>query len=472
MRKTKICCTIGPASADPEIIEQLITAGMDVARLNFSQGSLQTHGKAIKMIRQASEKLGVPIAIMQDLQGPKIRIGEVENNAIDLVRGKELTITTNKIVGTSSELFTSYKGLPKDVNVGDRILLDDGNIQLKVISKQENAVRCRVLVGGPVASHKGLNLPGVDVSIPALTNKDKVDLPFGIRNKVDIIAVSFVRRAEDMVQVRKIVEKSSHDATVIAKFEKPEAVENLESILSQSDGTIVARGDLGVELALERVPPVQRRIVEKCRGQGIPSIIATQMLESMRTNMRPTRAEVSDVANAIYGGADSVMLTAETAIGDHPVHTVKTLTRIIKAAEQDLGNILSLPKLSSKNKVTTADAVAASTCHAAYNLKVKAIVTLTQSGYTARMISKYRPLAPIIACTPNVSVWRQMNLLWGVIPKKMSFAGDIEKIISRIDEMLRNDKLAKNGDLIVLVMGLPLPERGTTNLMTIHEVGS
>ena len=329
MRKTKIICTIGPSSSDKKTIEDLITAGTDALRLNFSHGSLHEHADVIKKIRQVSNKFALPITIIQDLQGPKIRIGKVENDSIKLSRGKEIVLSAKRTTGNESQLWTSHRGLAKDVAVGDRVLLDDGLIQLKVKKIDGNKIICRVIEGGVLSSNKGVNLPGIAVSLPSLTKKDKVDLSFGLSHEVDMVAVSFVRNAEDLAEIRRIINRHKSLTLLVSKFEKPEAVVDAEEILQKSDAVIVARGDLGVEMPVEKVPPVQRHIVKECRSRGIPSIIATHMLESMRTQPRPTRAEVSDVANAVYESADSVLLTAETAVGKRPVQTVKMLARII-----------------------------------------------------------------------------------------------------------------------------------------------
>jgi len=469
MRRTKICCTIGPASACQKTIEDLIRAGMDTARLNFSHGTHEQHGEAIVMIRKAAEKLGVPVAIMQDLQGPKLRLGRVPGGTLTLRRGQEVTIVAQEAAGPDV-LTTAYQNLAKDVHPGDKILIDDGLIQLKVLRTRGEAVICRVLEGGPVTSFKGINLPGVAVSSPALTEKDKQDLLFGLAQNVDYVAVSFVRRAADVLAVREIIAQQQAPAAVVAKIEKPEALADLDAILSVSDGVIVARGDLGVELPLERVPVVQQHIVYRCRQVGVPCIVATQMLESMRTQPRPTRAEVTDVANALQEGTDAVMLTAETATGERPVQVTRTLARIIRAVEGAERYVRVEAPPRPVATPTVADAVADSACRAATDLKATAIVTLTQSGYTARMIAKYRPTAPIIAYTPHAAVQRQMQLVWGVRPRLLHFSDDLRDLLGTIERDMCATKMASPGDLLVVVMGFPIPRRGTTNLITVHQV--
>ncbi|MCR4439748.1 MAG: pyruvate kinase [bacterium] len=470
MRRTKICCTIGPASACQKTIENLIRAGMDVARLNFSHGTHEEHAEAIAMIRRASEQLGVPVAIMQDLQGPKLRIGQVAGGSLTLLRGQEVTILAQEAEADPGVLTTWYLHLPKDVRPGDKILIDDGLIQLKVLATTDRSVTCKVIEGGTVTSYKGINLPGVEVSSPALTDKDRKDLLFGLAQGVDLVAVSFVRRAADVAAVRELIAAQGAPVRVIAKIEKPEALVDLDAILRTSDGVIVARGDLGVELPLERVPVVQQQIVHRCRQTGVPCIVATQMLESMRTQPRPTRAEVTDVANAIQEGADAVMLTAETATGERPVQVARMLARIIRAVEGEERYLRSEAPPRPAATPTVADAVADSACRAAADLKARAIVTLTQSGYTACMIAKYRPEAPIVAFTPHVAVQRQMQLVWGVRPRLLQFSDDLQDLLERIDAHMLAARLASPGDLLVVVMGFPIPRRGTTNLITVHQV--
>ncbi len=470
MRKTKICCTIGPASASAKTISQLIRAGMDVARLNFSHGTQHDHAKSIAMIRRAAEQAGVPVAIMQDLQGPKLRIGRVPGGALTLVRGQEVTLVATTADQAPGVLTTPYLDLPKDVRRGDKILIDDGLVQLKVLETKGASVRCRVLEGGVLTDNKGINLPGVAVSSPALTPKDRDDLLFGLAQGVDFVAVSFVRRAADVQAVRELVAQHNPTVKVVAKIEKPEALADLEAILQVTDAVIVARGDLGVELPLEQVPMVQQKVVSRCRQVGVPCIIATQMLESMRSTPRPTRAEVTDVANAIGEGVDAVMLTAETATGVRPVQVTATLARIIRTAEsQGMLRSADMP-LSGRRLRSVADAIADSACRAAHDLKARAIVTLTQSGYTARMIAKYRPAAPIVAFTPELMTQRHLQIVWGVHPLLLQFTDNLHDLLERIDAKMCAARLAAPGELLVVVMGFPIPRRGTTNLITVHRV--
>ncbi len=472
MRKTKICSTIGPASSEIDIIEGLIKAGTDVFRLNFSHGSLHDHAEAIAKIRKASERFGLPIPIMQDLQGPKIRIGKIENDSMQLKRGQKVVVTTTRTGGKNRSLWTSYRGLPRDLHKDDRILLDDGLIQLRVMSIKGNEIACRVIEGGILRSNKGINLPGVAISLPALTKKDKVDLSFGLKHDIDLVAISFVRNADDLRDIQRFMQRHKSHSLLISKLEKPEAVIDLDNILLVSDGVIVARGDLGVEIAVERVPSVQKRILNRCRRGGVPSIVATHMLESMRHSPRPTRAEVSDVANAVHEGADAVMLTAETAVGERPVQTVKMLARIIREAERELDLGCAGSAIAGRREKTVSDAVAEAACQAAKELRVKVIVTLTQSGYTARMIAKYKPEAAILAFTPHPAVCRQMNMYWGVKPRLMNFSGDLQKILKQLDETLIKEKIALLHENIIVVLGLPFLAQGTTNQMTVHTIGT
>ncbi|MDZ7272198.1 MAG: pyruvate kinase [candidate division KSB1 bacterium] len=470
VRKTKICCTIGPASTSEKTIAQLIGAGMDVARLNFSHGTQEEHAKAITLIRRAAEQAGVPVAIMQDLQGPKLRIGRVPGGAMTLRRGQEVILSASSQEAAPGTLSTPYLDLPKDVRPGDKILIDDGLVQLKVLGTKGPDVRCRVLEGGTVTSHKGINLPGVNVSSPTLTEKDRADLLFGLAHGVDYVAVSFVRRAADVQAVREIIAQHNAPTSVVAKIEKPQALAELEEIIAVSDAVIVARGDLGVELPLEQVPMVQRQVVQSCRQAGVPCIVATQMLESMRTNPRPTRAEVTDVANAIGEGVDALMLTAETATGARPVEVTATLARIVRTSEAHAPFSTAEGSPQRRQKHSVADAVADSACRAASDLKARAIVTLTQSGYTARMIAKYRPGAPIIAFTPEVTTQRLLQLVWGVRPLVLPFTDDLHELLELIDARMCAARLAAPGDVLVVVMGFPIPRRGTTNLLTVHRV--
>ena len=477
MRRTKIVCTIGPATNSEAQLEQLMRAGMNVARLNFSHGTHQQHEQVIERVRAISARLDYAVAILQDLQGPKIRIGALQDGKpVALVDGTQVTITTSGIVGNGHVVSTTYKALPQDVKVGDRILLDDGLLELCVVSANETDVQCLVVQGGVLGEHKGINLPGVAVSSPALTEKDRNDLWFGIAHGVDYVALSFVRRAEDVREAKQLIhqyvrecygEKESWDVPLIAKIEKPEAVEHLDDILAVADGAMVARGDLGVEMPQEKVPLIQKRIIARCNERGLPVITATQMLESMVTNPRPTRAEVNDVSNSILDGTDSVMLSAETSVGAFPIEAVQMMARIALETEAAYHTAV-LP-------IHTHRSLAHAVSHAARALaedtNVQAIVVFTRSGNTARLISKDRPRVPILAYTPSEHVYHQLALWWGVWPYRMSMQGTTEELIALVEQRLQDGKLVQRGEYVVIMGGLPVASQTRTNFVKLHRVG-
>ena len=471
MRKTKIVCTLGPATDSEQIITRLIKAGMDVVRLNFSHGTYDFHRTMIGIIRKVSDRLNRSIPILQDLQGPKLRIGRVKNGQVELKKGNTITITTEPILGDETILSTSYKSLPDDVKPGDIILLDDGLIQLKVKGKSAAEVKCQVVEGGILSDHKGINLPGVNISQPSFTEKDQRDLRFGMEQGVDFVAMSFVRSPDDVVQLKNMIRKNKKEIPVIAKLEKPEAIKHIDRIIDIADGVMIARGDLGVEMPLQKVPSLQKMIIRKAVQKGKPVITATQMLESMRYSSRPTRAEVSDVANAILDGTDAVMLSAETATGNYPITTVKTMAKIIREAERTAHQLLAQHLSPAEKTMSIADAISHSACEAAEYLKVKAIVAFSKSGFTARMVSKYRPNTHIIAFSPSEIVQHQLNLSWGVRPLKMEFLNSTDEIIQQTEKVLLKKKFVKEGDIIVILMGAPIFVTGTTNLMKLHVVG-
>ena len=465
MRRTKIVCTIGPASNSPEVLRKLLLAGMNVARLNFSHGTHADHGKVIATLRALSAELRLPLAILQDLQGPKIRLGTFQGGRAQLVKGAEFSLTTRPVVGTAALASTTYDRLPQDVKAGDRLLLVDGLIELTALEVGADTVRCRVVIGGEIGDHKGINLPGVAVSATAMTPKDREDLAFGISQGVDMVAVSFVRSAEDISQVKAWITELQSDLPVIAKLEKPEAIQNLDAILDAADGVMVARGDLGVELPLEQVPMVQKDVIQRARRRALPVITATQMLESMVGNPRPTRAEASDVANAILDGTDAVMLSAESAAGKYPVEAVKVMARIALIAEASLPAWATTVERAS----TFPDAISEAACRAAGELKAKAIVAFTQSGLTARLISKYRPDVPIFALSPTESIRRRLCLHWGVAPRVIEILKSTDEL-PKIEAGLLADGLVEPGDALVIVAGAPLFARGTTNLLWLYRV--
>jgi pyruvate kinase len=468
MRRTKIVCTLGPASWSPEMIHTLIHAGMDVARLNFSHGTQDAHRRTIRHIREAAAQLEKPVAILQDLQGPKIRLGRFRDGRAELVRGAEFVLTTRPVEGTAALASTTYDGLPADVKPGDRLLIADGLVELLVDEVEPDRVRCRVIVGGEIGDHKGINLPGASISAPALTDKDLDDLRFGIREGVDAVAVSFVRSPEDVRLAKARIAEAGSDLPVVAKLEKPEGVRRLTDILAVADGVMVARGDLGVELPPEEVPVVQKAIIRRAREHAVPVITATQMLESMTAHPRPTRAEVSDVANAIFDGTDAVMLSGETAVGKYPVQTVELMSRIAAHAE-------GAPELATAPAIERAstfpDVAAEAACRAADEVSARAIVAFTQSGFTARLLSKYRPRVPILAFSPSEVVRRRLGLHWGVTAKPIPPIRRTEELVEQIERILLDEGAAQMGDPLVLLAGLPLWVPGTTNLIQLHRVG-
>ena len=468
-RSAKIVCTLGPASNTPEMIDRLMRAGMDVARLNFSHGTHETHAQTIKRLREASGRLARPIGILADLQGPKIRTGALKDKQpVALRAGQRFTITTHSIIGTSEGVSTTYRRMPRDVSRGDRILLGDGLIELRVLSTTSSTVVCEVVNGGLLGEHKGINLPGVKLRIPAVTPKDYEDLAFALEQGANYIAVSFVRRAEDVLQAKKAVARAQKDVPVIAKLEKPEAIENLDEILRVADGVMVARGDLGVEMSPEKVPVVQKQIIARACEARRPVITATQMLESMTQNPRPTRAEASDVANAVFDGSDALMLSAETASGAYPVEAVKMMDRIIREAEANNPHILR-PRPAQFNIAETSSELI---CHASEELQMKVIAVFTETGFTARLVSKHRPCRPIIAFSTVQETRRRLSLYWGVVPRTIGKVQNIEELVQAAEKRLLEEGLVRRGDVVGILAGTPLFVGGTTNFMKFHVIGS
>lgn len=471
MRKTKIVCTIGPSSESLDNTKKLIMAGMNVARLNFSHGDFEEHGNRIKTIRQASEELGKSIAILLDTKGPEIRTGKLKEEPIELVQDELITLTTEEILGDKDRLSITYKELPGDVEVGSTILIDDGLIGLTVVDIQGTEIKCRIVNGGTIKSKKGVNVPGVNISLPGITEKDANDIKFGIEQGIDFIAASFVRKASDVLEIRALLEK--HNAThiqIISKIENQQGVDNLDEILEVSDGLMVARGDLGVEIPAEDVPLVQKRMIEKCNRVGKPVITATQMLDSMQRNPRPTRAEASDVANAIFDGTDAIMLSGETAAGKYPVESVLTMSRIAEKAESALEYREIFIKQSNAQQTTVTEAISQAVANSALELNAKAIITSTETGYTARMVSKYRPKAPIIAVTTVDQTCRRLALNWGVTPVKGQVATSTDEMFDNAMKGGLDSGLVKEGDLVVITAGIPLGRSGSTNLVKIGQV--
>ena len=475
MRRTKILATIGPASSSEEMIYRLLTSGVDAFRLNFSHGKHDEHARTIATIREVATELGRYIPIVGDIQGPKLRIGDVEG-VQQLETGQPFLISTEKQVGNAKKVSTPFTPLPQEVQVGHRILINDGLVELVVTAVDRTSVSTRVIHGGPISSKKGMNFPDSELTIPAITEKDRADVKFAVEQKLDYVAASFIRRKSDIVGLRELLHEHGGDELhVIAKLEKPQAIDNLDEILEVSDGVMVARGDLGVELPPEAVPIMQKKILARASRSGRFAITATQMLESMTTNSRPTRAEASDVANAIFDGSDTVMLSAETASGRYPVETVQMMSRIIFSAEANRQYVSAewerepFRKISETDEFT--DALAGAANYAAEQLDAKYLVVFTQTGFAARLMSKFRPKVPIIALTPSVWVARRMNLLWGVQPFVMREAGEYhEQIVDRVDDFLLSKDIVRGGDRLVILMGSPIYQRAKTNLLRVHRV--
>ena len=473
MRKTKIVCTIGPASESEEMLEKLMNAGMNVARLNFSHGSHEEHKARIDTIRKVAKRLNKTIGLLLDTKGPEIRTHNMKDGVIVLEKGKEVTVSVNEVEGTPEKFSITYENLINDVNVGSYILLDDGLVELQVkeIDKDKGEVKCDILNTGELKNKKGVNLPGVKVNLPGITDKDADDIRFGIKENVDFIAASFVRRPSDVLDIRQILEEEKAEISVFPKIENQEGIDNIEEILEVSDGLMVARGDMGVEIPPEQVPMVQKDLIRKCNKLGKPVITATQMLDSMQRNPRATRAEASDVANAIYDGTDAVMLSGETAAGQYPEEAVKTMRNIAVSSEaaQDYKKLLNdRTKLVETSLV---NAIGVSVAHTALNLNVKAIVAATESGSTARTISKYRPHSDIIAVTPSDKTARQCAIVWGVNPVVKEGRKTTDALLNNAVATAVETGRVSNGDLIIITAGVPTGEKGTTNMMKIHLVG-
>jgi len=471
---TKIVCTIGPASQDVEMLIQMINAGMSVARLNFSHGTYDQHRNMIENIREASRRAGEIVTLIQDLSGPKIRTGRLKSHTVDLVAGQSIIFTSEEIVGDEERVSTTYKRLPMDVQRGDTILLDDGKIKLTVERTEGTEVHCRVVNGGPLGEKKGMNLPGVQVSVESFTEKDIEDLKFGMEHNVDYVALSFVRSAEDIRKLREVIvrgNKTGRKFPVIAKIEKREAIDSIDLILEEADAIMVARGDLGVELPPEDVPPLQKMIVRKCNESGIPVIIATQMLESMIENPRPTRAEASDVANAVLDGADAVMLSGETSVGKYPEEVVRTMGRIIRKAESQLQDRSDLLDVGVPHIPEVFDSIARAACVLASQVRAKVIVSITHSGTTAFRLSKYRPRSPVVAVTGRELILRRINLAWGVRGMLLpDYEQDAESVFEKIRTKLIEDNIVRKGDYVVYTAGIPIAAKETTNTIKIERI--
>jgi pyruvate kinase len=474
MRRTKIVCTIGPASSSTEQLDRLAAAGLDVARLNFSHGTHEEHADVVRRIREGEARWGRPIAILQDLQGPKIRLGTFGPGGgarVDLEPGRPFTLYAHSVVGTAEQASITHPEYLKDLRAGDEIWMDDGMIQLRVESVSPDEVHCRVVVGGRISDHKGLSLPRVALPVSCLSDKDRADLRFGIEQGVDFVAISFVRSAADIAEVRRFLAEQGAGLPIVAKLERQEVMENLPGILATVDAVMVARGDLGVDVPLEEVPHMQKEIIRQARSAKVPVIVATQMLESMVTHLRPTRAEVSDVATAIFDGADAVMLSAESATGRYPAETVEMMARIAVRAEQAVLTQEPIRRRRANGDVGFPEAVSDAAAMAANALDARAIVAFTQSGFSARLISHQRPEVPIIAFTPSVEVRRRLALSWGVSSRLIRKVETTDEMVEEIERALLGDGSARVNDVLVIISGAPMWVTGTTNLMKLHRVG-
>lgn len=474
MRRTKIIATIGPACEKLEVMKELLLAGVDVARLNFSHNTYDYHAGNITKLRTAAREVDRPLAIMLDLQGPKIRTGDlIGHKPIILEPGKKFSITTRNVPGDVNEVSTTYDSLPFDVKAGDRLLLSDGLIELQCTKSDLDTVETIVKYGGELKEHQGINLPGVNVTAPSLTQKDEEDLVFALQHDIDYVALSFVRKASDILEIKTKIASHGKFTPVIAKIEKQEAIDDIDNILRVTDAIMIARGDLGVEIPIENVPPIQKMLIEKCNDAGIPVITATQMLESMIHNSRPTRAETTDVANAIIDGTDAVMLSGETAIGAFPVETVRMMSNIAIVAELSGRHNTHQPFAINSNQADIPASISAAANAIVNSLNVQALVAFTQTGASAQLMSQKRPRVPILAITPHSTVCNKLNLVWGVVPVCTNQITDDIHVMSKLaHQALLNKKLAKPGDTVIIVGGLPLEERGPTNFVQIVKVDS
>lgn len=468
-RRTKIVCTIGPATNSPEMLKALLDAGMDVARLNFSHGDTQGHLRVIRTLRDISRQMGRSVGILQDLGGPKIRLGRIPQGEVTIEAGQTV-ILSPEAMETQGAIPVQYPTLLEDVMIGERILLADGLMEMEVVEKSQSGLVCRVLVGGAISSHKGINLPSSRLSVPALTSKDKEDLKVGMEEGVDFVAISFVSHERDIMEARKFMDVSKDPPLLIAKIERAQAIERLDEIIKAVDGIMVARGDLGVETPLEEIPMVQKRIIFKALQTARPVITATQMLRSMINSPRPTRAEVTDVANAILDGTDALMLSEETAIGSYPIEAVRMLDRIARATEPSLRSRTFAEEMGAHSNGPVETAVGKAACLMAEDLRAKAIVAATTSGSTARQVSRFRPTVPILALTPNPSTYHRLSMSWGVLPLLVPPFGSVDDIFTLAQRKAMETGMAQGGDLIIVTGGVPVGEPGTTNMLKVVEV--
>ena len=472
MRKTKIVCTMGPSTDKPGILRQLMENGMNVARFNFSHGDYEEHKGRYDKVRALSKELDLPIACMLDTKGPEIRLGEFKNGVEKLTTGQKFTLTSRSVEGTNEICSVTYKELPHDVKPGGRIMLDDGLIELRIDEVGDTDIACTVCNDGIIKTKKGVNVPGVHLSMPYMSQRDKDDIIFGIEQGFDFIAASFVRTAQDVYEIRNLLNEYDSNIRIIAKIENREGVNNIDSILAAADAVMVARGDLGVEIDFTELPGIQKNIIERSFSFGKPIVTATQMLDSMIVNPRPTRAEISDVANAIYDGTSAIMLSGETAAGAYPVEALKTMSAIAERTEQEGFHLRGRQMDSNPGKISVSDATAHAACLTARDVNAAAIVTVSESGTTARLLSKYRPQQPIIACVMREQVQRQLSLSWGITPLMMSLAHSTDELIEMSTALAKENGYLHNGELAVVTAGVPVGVSGTTNMIKIHMVGN
>ena len=472
MRKTKIICTLGPSTDKGDVLRDLIANGMNVARFNFSHGSYEEHGGRLAKLKALREELGEPVAALLDTKGPEIRLKEFKNGVEMLEAGQTFTLTTREVEGTKEICSVTYKDLPQDVQPGGTIMLDDGLIMLHIEQVTDTDIICTVLNSGKIKTKKGVNVPGVHLSMPYLSQKDREDIIFGVQNGFDFIAASFVRTAQDVYDIRNLLNEYDSNIRIIAKIENREGVNNIDSILSAADAVMVARGDLGVEIDFTELPGIQKDIIDRSFSFGKPIVTATQMLDSMMVNPRPTRAEISDVANAIYDGTSAIMLSGETAAGAYPVEALKTMSAIAERTEQEVFHLRSRTMDSNPGKISVSDATAHAACLTARDVNAAAIVTVSESGTTARLLSKYRPQQPIIACVMREQVQRQLSLSWGITPLMMSLAHSTDELIEMSTALAKENGYLHNGELAVVTAGVPVGVSGTTNMIKIHMVGN
>jgi pyruvate kinase len=469
--RTKIVATIGPATSSYEMLKAIIEEGVDVCRLNFSHGSYDDHRKVVENIRRVNEDTQSFVSILLDLQGPKLRVGEMENGKVELITGSTITVTTVEMISTANKVYVKFPHLAKDIQPGERILLDDGKLELEALSTNgEDEIKCKVVYGGVLSSKKGFNLPDTKLSIPAMTEKDRADLEFGIEMKVDWIGLSFVRKAEDIIDLKEIIERHEWKPRVVAKIEKPEAMDNIDAIIEATDGVMVARGDLGVEMPMEQVPVIQKKIVKKCIEAGKPVIIATQMMESMITSPSPTRAEVNDIANAVMDGADAVMLSAETSVGAFPILAIRQMSKTVAEAEKTNAPYFKGKRPTEDSPSFISDEICFTAVRISDHLKARAIVSMTFSGYTAYKISSFRPKAVIYIFTGNTRLINTLNLVWGVRTFYYKGFESTDQTIQEVNDFLKDKGLIEAGDLVINTASMPIKDRPKTNAIKVSEI--